>query len=260
MRQRDRHEIPGHDYEPRSLLAVAAGPSKAVARASRRTALTLTGATAFVLVLAMGAWACSGGLFPDANMEFGCEPGQAPGVSGCNWHSCTAEQAVNHNLDSTPDCQRQRVEVSGENFENTAPITTVDTVDLYWLDAPFFAAGLGGPGGDGQQLDAELCKNFGVLLQKDVTVGSDGTFGVAHGEASVTVDVPPRDDTYANGVVRPVEAYFGANAVCAVWLHDSDGDGEFDAGEHFTGVGNQYNLWCGDPGTDPLFSAECATG
>ncbi|HVE47938.1 MAG TPA: hypothetical protein VNA57_14475 [Acidimicrobiales bacterium] len=55
----------------------------------------------------------------------------------------------------------------------------------------------------------------------------------------MSVSVPPSASTYNDGTIRPVKAYYGANAVCAVWLHDLPGT----ADDHDGAVGNQYTLY-----------------
>lgn len=173
----------------------------------RLLVVALVAVVAVVLVVASTAWACSGGgLFPNADMTL------TPNNSTCP-------------LTSYPGGCGKDISVTGKGFKNSDG-SSVTTVDLYWLDEPYFAAGTGGPGNLGEQLTASTCRTQGVLLKKGVSVAADGTFG------PTVVTGPPSNPTSVNGTPR-LPAYYGANAVCGVWQH----------GSHFAGVGNQYTIY-----------------
>jgi len=113
-------------------------------------------------------------------------------------------------------------------------------VDLYWLDEPFSPAVLGGPGGEGEPAKADICTTKGVRVAAAVPVEtaagpSQGSFPKA-GNPAVVLNLPPVGSaTYQDGSTRTVRAYYGANALCAVWVHVGAG--------HDSAVGNQFNLF-----------------
>lgn len=182
--------------------------------ATRKLVVAVIAVAAVGLSIASVAWACSGGgLFPNADQTL------TP-----NNHVCPLTSYPNN-------CPQQTVSVKGTGFinsDNTVPAT----VDLYWLDEPYFATGTGGPGGPGEQLTANTCRTKGVSLQAGVSVVQSGATKGEFGPVNVTV--PPRNATSADGTPRP-GAYYGANAVCAVWQH----------GSHWAGIGNQYTIYPG---------------
>lgn len=207
--------------------------------------------TAPVLAIVSIAWACS---LDGADMVLSnatsvswdsgdCDPNSNPGGGkGCNWNDCPTGRILYTNgqtMFATGGCTRP-VDVNGSGFENAFPATggntAIDKVNLYWLDEPFFAGGAGSPGGPGEQATARICQTKGVLLQSNVAVNGSGAF-------SAQVNVPPLDTVHADNSPRPVKAYLGGNAICAVWLHDLDGDGTQDSNEHYSGIGNQYNIF-----------------
>lgn len=189
----------------------------------RRLAVGATSFCALGLATIMVAWACT----TSADMTLGNAGTTTwdPGSSGVNFSECPATEFV-----STNHCKRP-VNVTGSQFLNSNTSTSVGTVDLYWLDAPFFAAGAGTQG-QGEQIAAEVCTTKGVLLASGVTVSNLGAF-------STQVNVPPTATTYADNTMRPRNVYYGANAVCAVWFHDNAGT----ADDHYSGFGNQYTIY-----------------
>ena len=112
------------------------------------------------------------------------------------------------------------VKVTGTGFVNSAPSTTVLSVDLYWIDEPFLASGIGLQG-PGEQVSAALCKATGAKLNTTAVPVSGGSF-------TTTVAIPPADRI----------AFYGSNAVCAVWKHNLA-----TGGSHESGLGNTYNIF-----------------
>lgn len=162
------------------------------------------------------AWACTTGA--DMTLSNNTAPNQ-----GKNFTNCAPPAYPN-------GCGRS-VQVIGHNFVNSAPNTAIASVDLYWIDEPFFGAGVGLQGPD-EQVSGTLCSTKGVRVATAVPVNQ-----TTH-DFSVPVTIPPPDGTYADRTPRPLHAYYGANAVCAVWTHTLAG-----GGQHISGFGNQYNIF-----------------
>lgn len=171
----------------------------------RRLLLTAAAVVGTALAAMSVAWACT-----SFNADMQLSNTSAPD-EGANFTHCSLSDFLSHNSGGS-ECQRT-VEVHGTGFENRDG-TSIDHVDLWWMDGPLFLAGAGGPGHEAQQVSGVACQT-GVPLKQDVPVGSDGEF-------IETVDVPPA------GL-----ASYGPNAVCAVWEHD----------DHTSGLGNQYNIF-----------------
>jgi hypothetical protein len=150
------------------------------------------------------AWACTTGA--DMKLENTTSPDQ-----GKNYTTCVPP--------AYPTACTRSVKVTGTGFVNSAANTTVGSVDLYWIDEPFLAAGLGLQGPE-EQVSAELCKATGKKVATAVPV-SGGSF-------STTVDIPPAGHV----------AFYGSNAVCAVWTHTLA-----NGSRHDSGLGNTYNIW-----------------
>lgn len=184
------------------------------------------GATSFVAIglatLAV-AWACT--MNADMVLANAGNTTWDPGSSGQNFSECPPSEFT-----SATHCKRP-VNVTGTSFLNSNTGTSVGTVDLFWLDEPFFAAGAGTQG-VGEQVAATVCRTKGVPLASGIAVSSSGGF-------STQVNVPPTAGAYADGTSRPQNAYYGANAVCAVWFHDNPGT----ANDHYSGFGNQYTIY-----------------
>ncbi len=201
------------------LLIRARGTGRESARGparERRWAIIFTG-VASVLVLAMAAaWACTTNA--DMKLENAGNTTWDSGSSGLNYSECPLSE-----YSSSTHCKRP-VNVTGTNFKNSDN-TSIGSVDLYWIDEPFFWAGIGTQGA-GQQVSGEVCRTKGVQVATGVSVNSSGSF-------STQVNVPPTATTYADGTTRPQNAYYGANAICAVWSH----------GGHYSGLGNQYTIY-----------------
>lgn len=208
----------------------------------RKLGLTVSGVGAVVMAVTSLAWACSGSTvfgFPTADMtlENATNETWAGGEKGQNFGTCPPSRYAAQNTGGTPNCQRP-VDITGTNFINAtpAPASSVGSVKLYWLDEPYFAAGLGGPFGQGERLDAMICQTKGVLLNPsspNVSVDSAGKF-------TATVTLPPTEATSFDGTKRATT--YGANAVCAVWFHNPDNI-VGNADDHFAAVGNQYTLY-----------------
>lgn len=194
--------------------------------APRRMLLLLIGGVGAVVLAASFAWACSS----SANMTLSNVDNAAwnDGNKGENFSYCPNERGLNHNLGTTPDCTRD-VDVHGTGFTNHDG-TSINEVELYWLDGAAFLGGIGFPADPGQQTSGQVCRELGVKVKSGVSVNS--------GEFSTTVkNLPPTDETYEGGAERPVKAHYTANAICAVWSHDHAGDLDY------SGLGNQYNIW-----------------
>lgn len=207
-----------------AVAAVAELTGSALSR-SRRGAITLTAATAFLLTLAMAAWACS----PNADMTLANSdaPAWDPGSAGLNYSECPIGRYLEHNtgmdLDGSltvENCTRD-VDVTGSDFPANTDVT------LYWVDEPFFLTAAGWPGHVGQQVSGAACRELGTSVGSATTNGS--------GSFTTTVAVPPAGQV----------AYYGANAICAVWLHDLDSDGVYEPldGDHYSGFGNEYDIY-----------------
>jgi len=195
---------------------------------SKRTwSISFTGAVALALAMVSIAWACTGGgLFSTADMTL------TPNSSTCTATQYLSTPAIPGTIAGL-GCPTVTVTVTdtpGKPFLNSDG-SVAGPLDLYWLDEPFFAAGLGGPTDRVQQQDAALCKTKGVLLATGVSVSGTGSF-------STSVTVPPvTAGTTADGTTRPVRAYYGANAICAVWSHTPAGKPT-----HQAAVGNEFNI------------------
>lgn len=218
----------------------------------RKWSIGLTGGVAVVMAGVSVAFACSngGGLWPDADMTLkntddssvvtwntGKNCGTSgTGEKGCNYSTVPRAQYLANNGVGSATPATRSITVDGTDFVNhDGPNkTSVGSVNLYWLDEPYFAAGLGGPGFEGEKVAAHTCRTKGVLLTASpVSVTSAGKF-------SATVNAPPTNPTSVDGTPRTTD--YGANAICAVWFHDPDGvPGSFD--DHYAAVGNQYTLY-----------------
>lgn len=163
------------------------------------------------------AWACTTNA--DMTLANSGSTSWDPNSSGQNFSECPLSE-----FGSSTHCKRD-VDVAGTDFLNGGT-TSVGTVDLYWVDEPFFTF-TAGTQGVGQQVAADVCTTKGVLLRTGVSVDSAGAFSTG----TTPVQVPPTASTTVDGTPR-ANAYYGANAVCAVWTH----------GGHNSGFGNQYNI------------------
>jgi hypothetical protein len=178
----------------------------------KRILAAVMGGTAVALIPLSIAWAC-GGLAPaDMELKNVGSTSWDPGSDGLNYSECSPTQA---GVNGT-GCVRT-VNVSGKNFVNTDNVA-IDEVNLYWLDPHEFPAGLGGPNGQPEQIESEICRTQGDLLTPSPVPVTSKTF-------SVNVQVPP------------ARAVYGANAICAVWVHYVPGP------DHYGSVGNQYTIY-----------------
>lgn len=184
----------------------------------RRWSAAATVAVCVGLSTLVAAWACT--VSADMTLANADSPSWDPNSTGLNYSECGPEQFASSN-----HCKRS-VNVAGTGFLNDGE-SSVGTVDLYWVDEPYFtfAAGTNGPG---QQVAGIVCSTKGVRVASGVAVGNAGSF-------SATVNVPPTASTTQDGTVRPSNAYYGANAICAVWNHAEGG--------HLSGFGNQYTIY-----------------
>jgi len=139
-------------------------------------------------------------------------------AGGSSGHVCGPDTLL-----AVPHTCGQRVTVSGSNFVNSIADAVISSVDLYWVDEPFLVASLGSPDGRAEAEEARLCKDKGVPL---------GSSSVSGGAFSVTpmVTVPPTAEMTGDGTIRlgattaaTGKFWYGANAVCAVWKHFTDG-------------------------------------
>ncbi len=204
---------------------------------TRRWLATAAAGVAITMVAMSGAWAC--GNMATADMTLKNVGGSWPGK---NYTYCTIGQmlAATH----TTPCQ-QEVSVKGTNFENNIETKLIEKVDLYWLDEPFYAAGLGGPNGVAEQAESTLCMTKGVKI---------GSATVTNKTFETTVTVPPTKPTTEDGTLPRVGARpdlgspgtyvansgkftWGLNAICAVWDHEVAG------AVHQGSIGNGYNVW-----------------
>lgn len=218
----------------------------------RRWSLSIMGGTAAALAVASVSWACSnnGGLFPDADMVLANDDGSSvvtwntgsncgssgTGEKGCNYSTVPLANYLATNGVGTAATATRDIDVNGTDFVNHdgTKHTSVGTVNLYWIDPPYFLTGLGGPGIGGERVAGEVCRTKGVLLNASpISVNNSGSF-------STTVPGPPTAVTSVDNTPRKTQ--YGANAICAVWFHNPDGiTGNTD--DHYAGVGNQYTLY-----------------
>lgn len=145
------------------------------------------------------AWACTTGA--DMKLENSANPD-----IGKNYTTCA--------FSVYPTGCTRSVNVIGTGFVNNDG-TKIASVDLYWIDEPFLAAGIGLQGPD-EIVSAAACKATGVKV---------GTALPSAGSFSTTVSIPPAGRI----------AFYGSNAVCAVWTHTAQG--------HDSGLGNTYNIF-----------------
>ena len=160
------------------------------------------------------AWACT--TAADMTLANANSPTWDPNSTGRNYSNCPLSQ-----FNSSNHCKRA-VNVSGTDFFNGGT-TSVTSVNLYWVDQPFFTFAAGTQG-TGQQVAAGVCSTKGVLVASNVSV--------TNGDFTAQVNVPPTKSTTVDGTTR-MNAYYGANAICAVWTH----------GGHQSGFGNQYTIY-----------------
>lgn len=197
-------------------------------------------ASAAAAAITMGgmsiAWACGNMTTADMTIKNATDEAyDGPGSAdvGKNWSDCPIGRWLyvdNAQTQTTPGhrCERS-VTVAGQNFVNSDGVA-ITTVELYWLDEPFYAAGLGGPNGAPEQTFAELCRTKGVHLGS-ATVGTDKKF-------TATVNAVPQATQYADTTPRAGgKFYYGLNAICAVWWHPTGATG------HWAAVGNQYSVY-----------------
>lgn len=194
---------------------------------------TATGAIAVFLIAISSAWACGPTAIIDMTLKnTGTVSWNNGSDDGKNYNDCPTVRIAQNT------CGRD-VKVSGGHFVNETDIKEVTTVELYWLDEPYFATGAGRTHADQQAL-AAVCRTFGVRLD-------DTPVSVTDGEFQATVHVPPTDTTYNGEILgqpipRPVQTYPGANAICAVWDHNVSPDGSHP-GDHSAAIGNQYTMY-----------------
>jgi hypothetical protein len=204
---------------------------------NRRWLLVVAATMAAFLSWMSVGWAC--GTFSPTDMKLenaDDQPWDGPGDAdvGKNFSDCAVGRWA-----TTPHGCVRPVTVTGKNFENSTDVKTITSVDLYWLDEPFYAAGLGGPEGAPEQLESKLCIDKGVFL---------GSAAVNTKAFTTTVNVPPTanqttDGTYRLGAtpLSPPDSgkfYYGLNAICAVWDHTTP-----SGSTHKGSIGNGYNLW-----------------
>lgn len=166
--------------------------------------ITVLSVLATAVVGVSVAWACT--TAADMKLENTANPD-----IGKNYTTCVPP--------AYPTGCTRSVNVTGTNFVNSVADTTVRNVDLYWIDEPFLAAGIGLQGPD-EQVSATLCKTTGYKVATAVPVTNGGF--------STTVSIPPAGRV----------AYYGSNAVCAVWTHNLA-----TGGSHESGLGNTYNIF-----------------
>lgn len=194
-----------------------------------------TTAIAIVMATVSVAWACGNMTSADMKLENATdEPWDGGADQGKNWSDCAIGK-----WDDNPHTCGRPVTVTGSNFENSTAIQKIDKVDLYWVDEPFYAAGLGGPNGPAEQLESKVCIDKGVRVAQDVTVTNKAFVA--------TITIPPTASTTTDGTLRigatsaspPDQGkfWYGTNAVCAVWDHTSGGL------THKGSVGNSYNIY-----------------
>lgn len=171
------------------------------------------GAMAASMVPLSAAWAC--GSFAGTDMAItNVDDDYDPGSTGLNYTECLPTRlAVN-------GCTRT-VKVTGKNFVNSDNVA-ITSVKLYWVDEPFYAAGLGGPNGTAEQAESFVCQTAGIPLNGGAAVP------VTNKAFDVDVEIPPPNHT----------AMYGVNMVCAVWEHvPTTGQ------THFGSIGNQYAIY-----------------